>query len=212
MALAVRRFIYGDAAMIQTTQSFYESYWFVVLSQFLVVESLYAPGSNSAYGGGLLAVLALSVYSISIAFCAAVAQRSRKGSGIRQGHLLRALAYSYVGPWMVYFVFVVLWSADRISLWDIGSTQYEYWYSYSSYSYVAQSQGWVGLRGFAWACYFYWGAYWWVMFSWLTLWWLFALKSGFRLRGWWQIWPLGIILGIVATAFVAFFIESMLVY
>ncbi|MCB9846917.1 MAG: hypothetical protein H6814_00745 [Phycisphaeraceae bacterium] len=142
-----------------------------------------------------LGALATVGLSFGMALSLLIARSSRRISRVRADHILRAFSYGLAAPLWIYFGYAVLWIADRLGIEDSGSLQ-----DSSSYVSWGYSSMWDSLRAIAWQLF---QSEWTLVAAplvWTGCWWLFAMRRGFQLRQWTQVYVAGLVIGLVLAA------------
>lgn len=204
LVFGIRYALFGQSAMITHSGSWQISLGYLATSQFGVAYSAGYGWDWSGYSTDtqITGVLVWFV-SFGILLSALISRSSFKGSPVRGVHLLRVTFYSFIPAMSAAVLLMVLWLSDRIVRDDFGGTMYFY------YSSTATLSAWDQLRTtmrdwiespvvslLAPVCFLY-------------LWWFFALRTGLRLRDWWQIMLAGLILGPLVALAIGFVISAV---
>lgn len=195
-SLCVRYLLFGSKASIQS-YSFEDDLGFLAFSQFGYAYEFSYGFSESGYDiAPLFEIVSTVGFSAGMVLSILIARSSRRMSKVSAAHVLRAFSYGLSVSILIYGLYALLWTTDRIGIDDNGSLQDEY--DYYSWGYASV---WGMIRVIAW----HWYMNWWTMSAapmfWLMIWWWCAFRYGFRLEQWMQVFVAGIFLGfLLATS------------
>jgi len=210
LAFGVRAAFFGQHAKIIQLGSWLENVGYIATSQLGVFWSQYwrvwSGYSTDEYFIGAI------IWSVSfgIMLSALISQSSFKNTPVRIAHLFRITVYSFLPAMFASFLLVALWTCDRVVRNDYGGSKM-YFYTLPSGSPPSlQLSAWDLLRATIRG---------WIEgpmvslvapVAFLYLWWFFALRTGLRLRDWWQILLAGLFLGPLVALAIGFAISAVL--
>ncbi len=198
IVLGIRALSFGNNAIVPAHSflSWSDSLLFVLFSPFGWVPTFVTGWYRTSYQSDVL-LLGVMIWSVSLGMWIAsvIAQSSRAFAKVRGLQLFRGVMYSIVPASIGSALYLGLWLCDRVVRIDYGKP--DLWIF--SNGGIVRLGRWGAYRYEAWQWVEHPAVFLLMPFSFVIFWWLFALRNGYQLRGWWQVWIAGAVIGPLVT-------------